>query len=98
MNRKEFARVFARKYDITNDLAKEMCFSVFETLKEQIDNGEDIYIYGFGTLKHKIRKSKILKHPKTGEFITVPEKTIVVFSETNSKKTDNTENAGSEEN
>lgn len=89
MNRKEFIKIVAKRYDTTQDFAKQICDAVFDTLNVQLNEGKDVYIYGFGTFKHDIRKGKQLRHPKTGELMTIPDKDIVVFKRTSS--------AGSEE-
>lgn len=91
MNRKAFARIFADKYDITQDLAKQMCYSVFETLNEQLLQGEDVYIFNFGTFKHKTKKAKTVRHPKTGELMVIPEKTVITFVKSNNKSDDDEE-------
>lgn len=79
MNKKEFARKFAEKYEVTQESAREMCYAVFELLSEQLDLGEDIYIYRLGTFKHETRKEKAVRHPRSGEMMTIPEKKVIVF-------------------
>ena len=79
MNRKEFVKIVAKKYDTTQDFAKQICAAVFDTLNEQLDNGNDVYIYGFGSFKHETRKGKQLRHPKTGELMLIPEKDVISF-------------------
>lgn len=92
MNRKEFAKKFAERYNTTQMLAFDMCEAVFETLGHLLDVGEDVYIYGFGTFKHEVRKPKVVRHPKSGELMTIPEKHIISFKRaTSSKEQENEE-------
>lgn len=85
MKKKEFAKGFAEKHDITQDEARNICYAVFDYLAEMLDTGEDIYIYNLGTFKHKVRKAKNVRHPKTGEMTIVPERTEITFQRTVSK-------------
>lgn len=86
MKKKDFAKVLAKKFDIAQDYALDITEAVFETLSETLDSGEDVYFYGFGTFKHETRKSKIVRHPKTGELMEIPSKEIIVFKRTVSNK------------
>lgn len=92
MNRADFIKLFAKKFEIPQTMAKEMCFAVFETLSEQLDaTNENIHIYGLGTFKHEKRKSKVLRHPKTGELMTIPERDIITFKRAEIKETEEDE-------
>lgn len=98
MNRADFIKLFAKKFEIPQTMAKEMCFAVFETLSEQLDNSnENIHIYGLGTFKHEKRKSKVLRHPKTGELMTIPERDIITFKRAELKAQDESEDEEGEE-
>lgn len=89
MNRADFIKLFATKFEIPQTMAKEMCFAVFETLSEQLDaSDENIHIHGLGTFKHEKRKSKVLRHPKTGELMTIPERNIITFKRAETKKSE----------
>lgn len=82
MNKKEFSKIVAKKFDLSQEYSLDLVRAVFATLSEVLNEGHNVYIYGFGTFKHKVRKAKRLRHPKTGEMIEMPEKKIIAFSET----------------
>lgn len=86
MTKKEFAKIVADKFSIAQYEALDTVDAVFETLNEVLDKyDEDVYICGFGTFKHKIRKEKQVRHPGTGEMTFVPERKVVVFERSKSK-------------
>lgn len=89
MNRKEFAKILADKYDIAQALACDMCDAVFNTLSEELDKGEDVYIYNLGTFKQNLKKAKNVRHPITGEMMTIPERKVVSFKRAQNKREQN---------
>lgn len=58
-----------------------MC-KVFDYLAYLLKEGKEqnIYIYNLGTFKHKIKKTKKVRHPITGADIIIPERDEVVFN------------------
>lgn len=86
MNKREFVRTFAEKYDVSLDTAKELCTAVFSALKDELDKGEKVQIYNFGVFKSKTYKAKNVRHPKTGEIMTIPERTVITFKQSVSTK------------
>lgn len=98
MNRADFVKLFAKKFEIPQTMAREMCYAVFETLSEQLDEStENIHIYGLGTFKHEKRKGKVLRHPKTGELMTIPERDIITFKRAEIKPQEEGEDEEEEE-
>ena len=85
MNRTEFARKFAAKFEISQEAAKEMCYAVFDTLGEELDKGEDIKIFNLGVFQHKTMKGKILRHPKTGELMQTQDRQVILFRRSTKK-------------
>jgi len=82
MNAKEFIRAYAEHYDITVKDATSICESVFAFLKKTLyEDKIDISIHKFGTFKHKKTAEKKVKHPGTGEITTIPERTIIKFTQ-----------------
>ena len=86
--KKEIAKIMAEKCGINLGLSEEMITAVFETVGSILDAGEDVYIFGFGIFKHDVHKAKRLRHPKTGEMMTIPEKTVLNFRRSINKKAD----------
>lgn len=83
MNAKEFSRLYAKTYGVTNEYAATICDSVFKLLGNVLyEKGEDVAIYGFGSFKHKKMAEKRARHPSSGEMITIPERDVVKFKQT----------------
>lgn len=63
----------------TNDVAVilDACLSVVE---DAIKHGEDVSIYGFGTLGVHKRAARQTKHPDTGETVEVSARYVPKFS------------------
>lgn len=81
VNRRQFGRKFAEKYGVTYQDADIMCRNAFELLGTLLyEEKEDVVITGFGSFRHKIKKEKNVRHPTTGEIITMPERDIVKFT------------------
>lgn len=81
LNAKEFSRKYAETYGISYKHATTICQTVFELLGETIyDNKEDVVIYGFGSFRHKKTAPKRVKHPTTGEMITMPARDMIKFN------------------
>lgn len=81
INRKQFGRKFAEKYGITYQDSEQICRNIFELLGELLyEEKEDVVISGFGAFKRKTAKPKKIRHPSTGEMITMPEREFVKFT------------------
>lgn len=52
---------------------------VFSTMRQALENGEDIFVRGFGTFKIVTRKAKLARNINTGAKIIVPERKEIKF-------------------
>lgn len=57
----------------------EMVESVFNTLKDTLENGEDIKISGFGKFEVKSKHARKGRNPQTGDAITIEARKILTF-------------------
>ncbi len=81
INRKQLAKYLAERNEITYQDAEQICKSTFELLGALLyENKEDVAIQGFGTFKHKKAKAKKVRHPGSGDIITMPERDFVKFT------------------
>ena len=55
----------------------DACLSVIE---DSLKHGEEISIYGFGTLKLNHRAARQTKHPDTGESVIIKERYVPKFN------------------
>ncbi len=77
------------KADLINKIAKEMEISkqeaetgvtlFFQTIKEAIQNGEEIELRGFGSFRFRHRGARSGRNPRTGKPVQVPSKKILYF-------------------
>jgi len=57
----------------------EMVESVFNTLKDTLENGEDIKISGFGKFEVKSKHARKGRNPQTGDAIIIEARKILTF-------------------
>jgi integration host factor subunit alpha len=77
------------KDDIINRLAadcelpkaksREIVESLLETLKDQLQRGEEIMISGFGKFEVKNKAPRRGRNPQTGEAITLDARKVLTF-------------------
>ena len=53
--------------------------TLFELIKQSLQNGEDVMISGFGKFAIKEKHQRRGRNPKTGEPITLPPRRVVAF-------------------
>ena len=53
--------------------------TIFDTMAESLQRGENVFLRGFGTFGVRRRKARTGRNPKTGEKVHVPAKRIVFF-------------------
>jgi integration host factor subunit alpha len=53
--------------------------TMFELIKQSLQDGEDVLISGFGRFSVKEKRQRIGRHPQTAEPITLPPRKVVTF-------------------
>jgi integration host factor subunit alpha len=61
--------------------------TLFELIKQSLQNGEDVLISGFGKFSAKERHQRIGRNPQTGQPITLPPRKVVTFKCSNVLRT-----------
>lgn len=79
MTKKQMIENLAQKLVMTKVNTGEIIDFIFDSIKDQIRNQEEVSIGGFGTFKVKNVKERQARNPKTGEKVLVPAKSKVVF-------------------
>ena len=59
--------------------AKEFIEIFFESLKKNLENGNDIKISGFGNFTLREKNARPGRNPKTGEEVLIKERRVVTF-------------------
>lgn len=53
--------------------------TLFELIKQSLQNGEDVLISGFGKFSVKEKQQRLGRNPRTGKPITLPPRKVVTF-------------------
>jgi integration host factor subunit alpha len=53
--------------------------TLFELIKQSLQNGEDVLISGFGKFSVKEKQARIGRNPQTGKQMTLPPRKVVTF-------------------
>ena len=77
------------KSDIVEDLnneiglnkreAKELVDSLFDNIKNKLENGEEVKLSGFGNFQLKDKTSRPGRNPRTGEDVEISARKVVTF-------------------
>ena len=71
MTHKELVETIADLNDITNGEAKTLIESMFDTIQEVLEEGEEISINKFGKFKTVDRAARKGRNPATGKSINI---------------------------
>ena len=75
-------RIIDRIYnssDLNRKQATRTVEALLETIKESLENGEDVLITGFGKFCVKEKKQRKGKNPETGENLFIEQRRVVTF-------------------
>lgn len=77
------------KADLVNKIAQELNVSkqeaetgvnlFFQSIKEALQNGEEIELRGFGSFRFRQRGARSGRNPRTGDPVQVPPKKVLYF-------------------
>lgn len=81
LNKKELAKLLAKKRNTTNNEELENINVIFETIEELLKEEKSVNIVGFGAFKSVVRPPRTLINPKTGEYFDVDERVSFKFSQ-----------------
>jgi len=59
--------------------AKEFVDAYFETIREALENGENVKLSGFGNFQLREKSQRPGRNPKTGEEIPISARRVVTF-------------------
>lgn len=79
MNKSELISAVAAKAEIQKKDAEKVVGALFDTIIEQVAEGEDIRIVGFGTFERRERKERTGSNPRNNEKITIPASKVPAF-------------------
>ena len=79
MTKKEMARKIAEQSGISQLLALEVVQMVFDGITETLAGEGRIELRNFGVFEVKRRRARQARNPRTGETISVPERSVITF-------------------
>jgi DNA-binding protein HU-beta len=79
LSKSDLVDAVAGKTGMLKSKAEEVVNLVFETIEGNLQRGEKVSIVSFGTFEVKTSKARMGRNPKTGEYISIPEKRSVKF-------------------
>ena len=79
MNKTELIEAIATRSKTTKAQTTAMLNGLLEVIQENMTNGNDVQLVGFGTFSVTERAGREGRNPSTGETMTIPAKKVVKF-------------------
>jgi DNA-binding protein HU-beta len=80
MNKEELARDVAAKSGLEVGQAKRALEATLRSIEEQIGEGNEVRLTGFGKFSVSQRSSRMGRNPRTGETMQIAAKSVPKFS------------------
>ena len=79
MNNKEFIPELSRKLGYTNKDTSQLVSSVIGVMTQELQDGNNIAIQGFGTFEVKKKLERISINPATQQRMLIPPKLVLTY-------------------
>lgn len=80
MNKEELVIEVSKKLKNTQKQTSEIINITIDVIEETVAKGGKVTLVGFGTFEGRKRSARKGRNPQTGEELTIPEKTVPVFT------------------
>ncbi|HZJ05039.1 MAG TPA: HU family DNA-binding protein [Nocardioidaceae bacterium] len=80
MNKSQLVDTLAARFDGNKKSAAHALESVLDTITREVAKGEKVAITGFGSFEKRVRDSRWVRNPRTGERIKAKKTAIPKFS------------------
>ena len=80
MNKEELVQEISKKAKVTQKEAGEVLNALVDTIQKTVSKGKKVTLVGFGTFESRKRAARTGRNPQTGKEISIPAKTVPVFS------------------
>lgn len=80
MNKEELVQEISKKAKVTQKDAGEVLNALVDTIQKTVAKGKKVTLVGFGTFESRKRAARTGRNPQTGKAISIPAKTVPVFS------------------
>lgn len=71
MNKSELIAIVATKADVTKTISESVVNAFIESITDELSNGGNITLVGFGTFSAKDRSARTGRNPQTGEPLEI---------------------------
>jgi len=75
----------AKQNGVSQDVAKAIVADLFAELKNEVSEGNDVLVSGFGTFKWKHRAERKGRNPSTGEEMLIKASDVMTFKASKKK-------------
>ncbi len=79
MNKTELIKQVAVQSELTKPQASLAVDAVLESIKQALQNGDNVQLIGFGTFEVRDRAAREGRNPHTGEALTIPASKVPTF-------------------
>jgi DNA-binding protein HU-beta len=80
MNKNELVSAVAQQAGLEKSKAQAAVEAVFSTISNELKNGGDVRLVGFGNFTASKRAATTGRNPQTGAEVKIPERTVPKFS------------------
>lgn len=80
MNKEELVQEIAKKSKTTQKEVNEILNTLIEVVTKTVSKGKKVTLVGFGTFEARKRAARKGRNPQSGEEISIPAKTVPVFT------------------
>lgn len=79
MTKKDIVMKVSNETNLTQIDVKKIVQRTLDVIVESLERGETVELRNFGVFKVKNRRGRVGRNPRTGQEVSVPEKSVVVF-------------------
>ncbi|TXD39528.1 integration host factor subunit alpha [Lujinxingia vulgaris] len=79
MTKADIVDTVYEKVGITKREASDYVDTIFEVMKETLEDGEEIKVSGFGKFEVREKGERVGRNPRTGIEIVIPERRVLRF-------------------
>ena len=80
MNKEELVKEVSKKAKVSQKATADILAATLETIQKTVSKGKKVTLVGFGTFESRKRAARNGRNPQTGKEISIPAKTVPVFS------------------
>ena len=79
LTKSQIVEALFAKNIFTKAQSAQIIDTLFELIKQSLQNGQDVLISGFGKVSVKEKHQRIGRNPQTGDSVTLPQRKVVTF-------------------